>query len=241
MKKLSVLFAAVMMFVAVGVAKAQKVASLDVASVLSVMPEKIKLDQQMKTLSDAKKAELEAQVQSKIAIAKAAKDETMKWDEELAKIKGGFSSASADQGPTNPKIEELKKKVAASPEDTTSMAYLAQAYQEAKNWNGAVLTWQKLTSLLPDWAPAYISLAYAFHQSGNTDLANGSYQKYIDLITKNPADVEANKESLSYAYFAIAYANRDSDKAKAKEYADKAVVLNPTYQDAANLVKYLNK
>ena len=59
MKKLSVLFAAVMMFVAVGVAKAQKVASLDVASVLSVMPEKIKLDQQMKTLSDAKKAELE--------------------------------------------------------------------------------------------------------------------------------------------------------------------------------------
>lgn len=189
----------------------------------------------------AKKAELEAQVQSKIAIAKAAKDETMKWDEELAKIKGGFSSASADQGPTNPKIEELKKKVAASPEDTTSMAYLAQAYQEAKNWNGAVLTWQKLTSLLPDWAPAYNSLAYAYQQSGNTDLANGSYQKYIDLITKNPADVEANKESLSYAYFAIAYANRDSDKAKAKEYADKAVVLNPTYQDAANLVKYLNK
>ena len=59
MKKLSVLFAAVMMFVAVGVAKAQKIASLDVASVLSVMPEKIKLDQQMKTLSDTKKAELE--------------------------------------------------------------------------------------------------------------------------------------------------------------------------------------
>ncbi|WP_300672374.1 OmpH family outer membrane protein [Soonwooa sp.] len=59
MKKLSVLFAAVMMFVAVGVAKAQKIASLDVASVLSVMPEKIKLDQQMKTLSDAKKTELD--------------------------------------------------------------------------------------------------------------------------------------------------------------------------------------
>ncbi|MFW2136729.1 hypothetical protein ACK2M7_10690 [Chryseobacterium sp. TY4] len=189
----------------------------------------------------AKKAELEAQVQSKIAIAKAAKDETMKWEEELAKIKGGFSAASADQGPTNPQIEGLKKKVAANPEDTTSMAYLAQAYQEAKNWNGAVLTWQKLTSLLPDWAPAYNSLAYAYQQSGNTDLANGSYQKYIDLITKNPAEVEANKESLSYAYFAIAYSNKDRDKAKAKEYADKAVAVNPTYQDAVNLVKYLSK
>lgn len=59
MKKLSVLFAAVFLFVAVGVAKAQKIASLDVGAVLSVMPEKIKLDQQMKTLSDSKKAELD--------------------------------------------------------------------------------------------------------------------------------------------------------------------------------------
>lgn len=59
MKKLSVLFAAVMMFTAVGVAKAQKIASLDVTAVLNVMPDKIKLDQQMKTLSDTKKGELE--------------------------------------------------------------------------------------------------------------------------------------------------------------------------------------
>ncbi len=59
MKKLSVLFAAVTMFLAVGVAKAQKIASLDVTAVLNVMPEKVKLDQQMKTLSDAKKAELD--------------------------------------------------------------------------------------------------------------------------------------------------------------------------------------
>lgn len=42
MKKLSVLFAAVMMFMSVGVAKAQKVASLNVAEVLSLMPEKKK-------------------------------------------------------------------------------------------------------------------------------------------------------------------------------------------------------
>lgn len=190
--------------------------------------------------NEAKKAELEAMVQSKIAIAKAAKDDTMKWDEELAKIKGGFSAAAADQGPTNPQIEALKQKVAATPDDTTSLAHLAQAYQEAKNWNGAVLTWHKLTSLLPDWAPAYNSLAYAYQQGGNTDLALGAYQKYIDLTSKNPADIEANKESLSYAYFAIAYFNRDSDKVKAKEYADRAVVLNPTYQDAVNLVKYLS-
>jgi hypothetical protein len=56
------------------------------------------------------------EAQQKIAIAKAAKDETMKWDMELAKIAGGggASQAEADAGPTNPTIEGLKKQVAAN-------------------------------------------------------------------------------------------------------------------------------
>ncbi len=48
MKKLSVLFAAVMMVVSVGMAKAQKMATLDVLGVLNAMPEKKK--KQMLTL-----------------------------------------------------------------------------------------------------------------------------------------------------------------------------------------------
>jgi hypothetical protein len=41
-----------------------------------------------KTEKDAAvKAQLEAVAQQKVAFAKAAKDETLKWDEELAKIK----------------------------------------------------------------------------------------------------------------------------------------------------------
>lgn len=42
MKKLSVLFAAVMMVVSVGMAKAQKIATLDVLGVLNAMPERKK-------------------------------------------------------------------------------------------------------------------------------------------------------------------------------------------------------
>lgn len=42
MKKLSVLFAAIMMVVSVGMAKAQKSATLNVAAVLNAMPEKLK-------------------------------------------------------------------------------------------------------------------------------------------------------------------------------------------------------
>lgn len=77
MKKLSVLFAAVAMFMAVGIAKAQKIASLDVTAVLNVMPEKIKLEQQMKTLSDAKKAELDKK-------RKTAEDLFEKYQKEAA-------------------------------------------------------------------------------------------------------------------------------------------------------------
>jgi len=189
----------------------------------------------------AKKAALQTEAQQKIAIAKAAKDLTMKWDQELIKIKGGgaVNQASVDAGPTNPQIEALKKQVAAKPQDTDALFKLANAYQEAKNWNGAVHTWQKMNGLLPDWAPAYYSLGYSYQQAGQNELAKLAYEKFISTV--KPADMEANKETLSYAYFAVAYLVKDSDPAKAKEYAAKSVQLNPNYTDAVNLNNQLNK
>lgn len=78
MKKLSVLFAAVVMMMSVGIAKAQKVASLDVASVLNLMPEKKKADEQLTALSNAKRAEIEKQMQSAQALLKKYTDEAPK-------------------------------------------------------------------------------------------------------------------------------------------------------------------
>ncbi len=75
MKKLSVLFAAVMMVMSVGVAKAQKIASLDVATILNLMPEKKKADEQLLALRNSKGAELEKQ-------AKAADDLFAKYSKE---------------------------------------------------------------------------------------------------------------------------------------------------------------
>lgn len=189
----------------------------------------------------AKKSALMSDAQQKIALAKAAKDETLNWDLELVKIKGGggVSQASVDAGPTNPQIEALKKEVANKPQDTDALFRLANAYQEAKNWNGAILSWQKMSGLLPDWAPAYYSQGYAYQQAGNNELAKIAYEKFITTV--KPADLEANKETLSYAYFAIAYLVQDSDLAKAKQYAAKSVELNPTYQDAINLNNNLSK
>ena len=83
MKKLSVLFAAVMMFLAVGVAKAQKVASLDVASVLNLMPEKKKADDQLMALSNAKRAENQNQMQSAQALLKKYSEEAPKQTQQV--------------------------------------------------------------------------------------------------------------------------------------------------------------
>ena len=69
-------------------------------------------------------------------------------------------------------------------------------------------------------------------------MAKLSYENYISKIT--PAEVAANKEPLSYAYFAVAYMVKDSDQQKAKAYVDKSLELNRTYQDAINLNQQLN-
>lgn len=185
----------------------------------------------------AKKATLLASSKTNVAIAKSKQDTTLDWDMELAKI-NGVAMASADDGATSPEIENLKKQVIANPKDTDLLFKLANAYQTAENWTGAVLTWQKMSSLLPDWAPAYYSQGYAYQQAGNTDMAANTYQKYIDKL--KPEEVDANKQTLSYAYFAVAYLNKDSDPAKAKAYAAKSVMLNPNYDDAVKLNKQLN-
>lgn len=190
---------------------------------------------------ETKKNALIAESRQKIATVKAAKDETMKWDEELMKINGGgtVNQAAVDAGPTTPKIEEFKKKVAANPQDTDALFHLANAYQEAKNWNGAILTWQKMIGLLPDWAPAYYSQGLAYQHAEQNELAVSAYEKYIAAV--KPAELDANKETLSYAYFAVAYLVKDKNLDKAKDYVAKSVNLNPGYQDAINLNKQLNK
>lgn len=187
----------------------------------------------------AKKAQLDALATQKIGIAKAAKDETMKWDEELAKIKGGINTASVDQGPASPAIEALKKKVVENPADTDSLYKLATEYQNVQNWNGAILTWGKMSSALPDWAPAYYSQGYAYQQAGNNEMAKASYEKFITLV--KPAEIEASKPSLGYAYYFIAFLEKDSNPEKAKQYVTKSLEYEPTYQDAITLQTALNK
>lgn len=64
MKKLSVLFAAAVMLLSTGVAKAQKVASMDYEVVLAAMPETKKMTAELDTFSKTKGDELNKQAEA---------------------------------------------------------------------------------------------------------------------------------------------------------------------------------
>ena len=96
-----------------------------------------------------------------------------------------------------------------------------------------------MSSALPDWAPAYYSQGYAYQQAGNNEMAKASYEKFITLV--KPAEIEASKPSLGYAYYFIAFLEKDSNPEKAKQYVAKSLEYEPTYQDAITLQTALNK
>ena len=94
MKKLSVLFAAVMMFVTVGMVNAQKVASMDYEVVLSAMPETKKMTTDLDTFSKTKGDELNKQ-------AEAFQKEVQQYQADGAKL---------TEAQRNAKEAELQKK-----------------------------------------------------------------------------------------------------------------------------------
>lgn len=192
----------------------------------------------------AKKAQMMAEAQAKVSIAKNAKDQTLDWDAEMNKMQSGgaITAAAVDAGPTSPAIEALKKKVNANPKDADALVQLGAAYQDAKNWNGAIMTWDKMIALSPTWAYSYYAKGSAYQQMGNHELAEASYEKFINVVNgQSPADQAQNKETLSYAYYLVAYYAQDKNIAKAKDYAAKAVALNPGYADAVALNNQLMK
>lgn len=196
------------------------------------------------TEDPAQKADLLAKAHQKIAIAKKAKDETMDWDVELIKAQGGggANQAAADSGPTSPQIQSLKAKVAKNPQDAESLVALGAAYQEVQNWDGAVITWDRMIALSPEWAYSYYAKGVAYQQLGSHELAERAYQKYIDLVlSQTPEQQAQSKETLSYAYYLVAFYNQDKDLAKAKDYVAKAIQINPSYTDAISLQTALSE
>ena len=197
-----------------------------------------------KEADTAAKAALMQKANEKLAVVKAAKDDTLDWDSEFAKASSGAAElqAKADAGPSNDNIVALKKQVAANKEDTTALFNLAMAYQEVSNWDGAALAWQKMNDLLPTWEPAYYSKGYALQQAGYKELAAVAFQKYIDVaLTKTPAEQQALQETLFGAYYSVAYLLHTTDKVKANEALQKALAMKPNDHNSLLLQKELMK
>ncbi|PKF76216.1 OmpH family outer membrane protein [Chryseobacterium sp. PMSZPI] len=156
MKKLSVLFAAVMMIVSVGMAKAQKIATLDVIGVLNAMPEKKKADADLKTFLDTKQAEIkkkadaaqtkfqqyQAEAPKKTADENAAREQEMKkLGEEIQQMQDkAQKDLQAKQdvafGPIEKKLNDAVDKVAKANGyeyvmDANSPAFLYKAGADA--------------------------------------------------------------------------------------------------------------
>lgn len=104
MKKLSVLFAAVMMVVSVGMAKAQKIATLDVAAVLNAMPEKKKADTELNTFAETKQAEIKKK-------ADAAQAKFQQYQTEAAKKTAEENAArEAEMKKLGEEIQQMQDK-----------------------------------------------------------------------------------------------------------------------------------
>lgn len=128
MKKLSVLFAAVMMFCAVGVAKAQKMATMDVASILNAMPEKKKADQQLEAFTTSKQAEIKKQAESAQATYERYSKEASTQTAEINKSREAEMQKMA---------EDLEKKRTAAMQELNTKQDAAYAPIE-KRFNDAV-------------------------------------------------------------------------------------------------------
>ncbi|KQT15294.1 hypothetical protein ASG31_15300 [Chryseobacterium sp. Leaf404] len=185
-----------------------------------------------------------AEAKAKIAVAKAAKDETFKWDEEFEIASGSKKTiatvAGPGDGPTSDAIDALNKKLSADPKDSDALYKLANEYQTVENWKGAAYAWQRLTDVLPTWESGYYGLGYAFQKAGDAENAITSYERYIaTLASKTPAEKEKAKETLASVYFNLANLTAN-DKERSLQYINKSIETFST-PDAVTLKEKLSK
>ena len=111
MKKLSVLFAAVMMLVTAGAVNAQKVASMDYETVLAAMPETKKMTTDLDTFSKTKGDELQKQ-------AEAFQKEVQQYQADGAKLTE--AQRTAKEGELQKKQQNLQQLQQTAQQDLAS-------------------------------------------------------------------------------------------------------------------------
>lgn len=94
----------------------------------------------------------------------------------------------------------------------------------------------------PSYLESYLYKARINNTLENEEVAQITYQKFIDLVVvKTPEEIAANKTKLIEAYNNIAAIYANSDKPKAVEYFTKTLELDPANKYALDSVKVLKQ
>lgn len=194
----------------------------------------------LKTASGQEKEELTKTAILNLTKAIGQGDKTYDYQSILLSLQPG---AKTEASITNPKIEALKKSVAADANDTTSWYNLALEQYEAKDYLGSVASWDQLISLIPTWEVAYAGKGmalYAYDSSDKSGLTAQAFQKYIDMVEPKKEYSANEKAYLAIAYTFFAYKEfYEGNKDKAETYLNKTLSVDTQNADALNLQKLL--
>jgi tetratricopeptide (TPR) repeat protein len=140
---------------------------------------------------------------------------------EIAQLRKEFDSTKSE----NEKLAKQKEYIVAS-DNLSASDWFQKGYNaaELKEYDNAILYYQKSIDLNPNNASPYINLGLAYHDKGNLDKAIQVLQKAIDLNPQN---------SMAFNNLGAAYAAK-GNLDKAIELYEKAVEINPEYSAAYN-------
>lgn len=94
----------------------------------------------------------------------------------------------------------------------------------------------------PDYPESYLYKARINSSLDKNDVMTTNYQKYIDIVVaKGEEEITKSKAKLTESYNSIAAHYANTDKAKAKEYFNKTLALDPTNKYANETIKLLGK
>ena len=105
------------------------------------------------------------------------------------------TEAGANNNPAKQK-EYLDQLVAAYPNDERAHFNLGGYYFGQQDYPQAIEHYRKATEIDPSYSTAYNLLGYAYRQSGDYANAEKAFQKYIELIPKDPNPYDSYAELL---------------------------------------------
>lgn len=139
-------------------------------------------------------------------------------------------------------ISQYEKKKAACGDQLSSLEvyYLGRAYYSNNDFVKADTTFAEFAERNPTSPDGYFWRARSNVQIGKPEDFNAYpfYQKYIDVAGSNPEKYKSNLTE-AYLYLGVYSLEKGKDKAKAKEYFNKVLELDPNDANAAEFLKQL--